>query len=90
MAKPIICSASTGQTDVIVEGETGRYVPVGDADRLRAAITELLDDPAEVRRLGQAARDWVVQTADLDVYVRGLAARVREHSGNDRPRLRSF
>jgi len=34
MGKPVICSRTRGQVDVIEEGVTGLYVPVGDAAAL--------------------------------------------------------
>ena len=51
---------------------TGVYVEVGDASQLRAAIDRLLESPHECARLGRAARRWVVDHADVDVYARGL------------------
>ncbi len=68
MERAVICTLTPGQTDTIVDGETGRYVPVGDVAALRRAIQELLDDDAEAQRLGRAARDWVVAHAELDRY----------------------
>ena len=69
MAKPIICTRTTGQTDVITDGVTGRYVPVGDVAALRAAVLELLEQPAVAAGLGAAARTWVVAHADILVYL---------------------
>ena len=51
MARALVCTRTSGQTDTIVEGETGRYVPPGDAGALRAAIEDLLADPDEAARL---------------------------------------
>lgn len=76
MARPIVCSATTGQTDVITDGVTGRYVPVGDAAAMRSTIQELLDDPVVAARLGDAAQEWVRAHAALDVYVDLLRRRV--------------
>ena len=45
MGKPIVCSLTSGQDDTIVDGETGLYVPPGDAGAMRAAIDRLLGDP---------------------------------------------
>jgi glycosyltransferase involved in cell wall biosynthesis len=72
MGKAVVCTRTRGQTDTIVDDVTGVYVPPGDASRLRAAIHELLDDPARATRLGQEARRWVTEHADVEVY----AARV--------------
>ena len=81
MARPIICSQTTGQTDVITDGLTGVYVPVADADALRSTIQRLLADANESLRLGTAAREWAVRYADIDVYVAAVRAVVERHSG---------
>jgi hypothetical protein len=41
MGKAVICSRVPGQTDVVVEGENGRYVPVGDPSALAAGQQEM-------------------------------------------------
>jgi glycosyltransferase involved in cell wall biosynthesis len=74
MSRPLVCTRTTGQTDTIVDGENGLYVPPGDVEALRAAVTRLLAHPAEADRLAAAARRWVVDHADIDVYVRLLRA----------------
>ena len=68
MAKAVICTRTAGQTDVIVEGQTGLYVPPGDADALRAAIVRLLADREEAERLGASGREWVRANADVATY----------------------
>ena len=78
MGKAVVCTRTTGQTDTIVHGETGLYVPPGDAGALRAAIRDLLDDPAAADRLGKAGQRWVLEHADIDVYAQRLAAVVTE------------
>ena len=56
---PVVTTEATGARDAVVDGVTGRVVPVGDAAALAAAIAELLDDPARARALGAAAQDRV-------------------------------
>jgi glycosyltransferase involved in cell wall biosynthesis len=74
MERAVVCTRTPGQTDTIVDGETGIYVPPGDPDALRSAIESLLDDEDEARRLGRAARAWAVEHAELDRYAEGIAA----------------
>lgn len=76
MGRAVVCSRTAGQTDIISDGVTGIYVPVGDVRSMRAAIEDLLEHPDRSRILGDNARQWVVQTADIEVYVRHLAGRV--------------
>jgi glycosyltransferase involved in cell wall biosynthesis len=74
MGKAVVCTRTTGQTDAIVDGETGVYVPPGDVRALRSAIEGLVDQPETATRLGEAGRRWVREHADIDVYCVRLAA----------------
>jgi glycosyltransferase involved in cell wall biosynthesis len=77
MGKAVICSRTPGQADVVVDGETGLYVPPGDVDALRTAIRALLDDPERANRMGAAGRQRVVNEMSLDRYTERLGALVR-------------
>ena len=79
MAKPLICTRTTGQTDTVADDQTGVYVPVGDPVAWRAAITDLLTDHDRADRLGSAARSWALAEADLGRYTIRLAERVDAH-----------
>ena len=87
MGKPVICSRTSGQTDVVVDGETGLYVPPGDAAALRAAIVALLDDPARAQRMGEAARRLAEERFEVRHYAhrlsRYLLNAVDEQGGED-------
>jgi glycosyltransferase involved in cell wall biosynthesis len=76
MGRALVCTRTPGQTDVVVEGETGLYVPPGDPDAFRAAITSLLADPERRRRMGAAGRALVESRMDLKHYVKRLRALV--------------
>ena len=77
MERAVICSRTPGQTDVIVDGETGVYVPPKNAVALRAAITSLLADPDAAARMGRRGRALVEQRLNLDAYVERLTVVVR-------------
>jgi glycosyltransferase involved in cell wall biosynthesis len=53
---PCIAYRYRGVPDVLADGVAGRLVPPGDTEALSLAIAELIDDGAERRRLGEAAR----------------------------------
>lgn len=76
MGKAVVCTRTPGQTDTLVDGEHGIYVPPGDVGAMRTAIARLLADPNEAARLGANGRRWVVEHADIDAYVQRLAALV--------------
>jgi glycosyltransferase involved in cell wall biosynthesis len=58
MGKCIVATRTFGQTDTIVDGVTGVYVPPSDPQALRSAISSLLAEPERVAavRAGHAAR----------------------------------
>jgi hypothetical protein len=68
MGKPVICSRTRGQVDVVQEGVTGLYVPVGDAAALRAAILSLWNDPQRARQMGRDARAYVEKYHTLEMF----------------------
>lgn len=77
MGKPVICSRTKGQVDVIREGVTGLFVPVGDPVALRNAILRLWNNPNEVERMGQAARKYIEQEQTLDGFVSSVKSVVQ-------------
>src|SRR6059058_6080853 len=56
MGKCVIATRTRGQTDTLVDGVNGIYVPPGDVPALRAAILRTLERPEETARIGAAAR----------------------------------
>ncbi len=73
MGRAVICSRTPGQTDVVIDGETGLYVPPGDPDALRAAIMQLVTHPDQAARMGQAGRRRIEQEMSLDHYTARLS-----------------
>jgi rhamnosyl/mannosyltransferase len=64
--KPMISSEiGTGTTYINVHGETGLVVPPSDHEALRAAMTQLWNDPQMARAMGQRAeaRYWQLFTS---------------------------
>lgn len=72
---PAIVTPVGGNTELIVDGECGLIVPVGDVPALAQAMEKLCDDPALRQRFGETARtriatrfrlqDTVIRTMDL-------------------------
>jgi glycosyltransferase involved in cell wall biosynthesis len=85
MGKPVICSRVPGQTDVVVEGENGRYVPPGDSSTLSSEIRQLLSRPQEAVRLGANGRNLVESQMNLDLYVQRLTGFLQEAIGEGSP-----
>lgn len=60
MGLPAVTTTATGARDSVVNGVTGLVVPVEDATALAGAITRLILDADECRRMGVAARARVL------------------------------
>ncbi len=56
---PVVGYVATGTVDAVLEGKTGRLVPVGNIDGLREAITAYVLDSKLRQRHGKAARERV-------------------------------
>ena len=74
MGKPVIATKIAGHSDYIVDGETGFYVPPGDADALRSRIRELLDSPALAAEMGRNARRLMEERYTLEAANRRILA----------------
>jgi glycosyltransferase involved in cell wall biosynthesis len=77
MGKCVIATRTHGQTDTIVDGVTGIYVPPSDPVALRNAIEQLLQDPQRAQAIGRAARNYMEEKAGLDRFVARIVAEVR-------------
>jgi L-malate glycosyltransferase len=53
---PVIATRSEGALEIIKENQTGRLIPINDADVLAESIIELLDNEMERKRLGEEAQ----------------------------------
>jgi glycosyltransferase involved in cell wall biosynthesis len=71
---PVITTLATGSRDAVVPEVTGLLIPPGYPEAISESVLQLLRDPRRCRRMGRAARAWV-----LDHYVndRVLGATVR-------------
>lgn len=72
MGKAVICSQTPGQTDVLIEGETGIYVTPGDPEALRAAIIHMINQPGLAQQMGRNGRQQIMQFFSLECYTKRL------------------
>ncbi len=82
--RPVVASAIFGIPEIVSEGRTGRLVPPGEVEPLRAVLAELVRDAEQRRRLGEAGRLRYEQEFTLErmaertyAVLRGEAARGR-------------
>nr|WP_246401228.1 glycosyltransferase family 4 protein [Jiangella mangrovi] len=76
--RAVIVSDVAVLAEVVQDGVTGRVSHQGDADDLRGVLEQLLDDPEQRRRLGSAAREWVVRERGRDAIGMAVEAAYTE------------
>jgi len=84
-ARPVVATAVGGNTEVVIDGQTGVLIPPADPGAIADAIGALLRDPDRAAGLGAAARDFVTRrfgararVAELEqLYEERLALRAR-------------
>ena len=70
---PCVATAVGGVPEVLGAGRCGLLVPAGDADALARALLDLAANPAERRRLGEAAWQRAAETYSLEGMARAYA-----------------
>jgi glycosyltransferase involved in cell wall biosynthesis len=71
---PVVSTPVSGVPLAVVDGETGRLVPEGDAEALGGALFALLSDPGQARSWGEAGRRKAVAELTWDA----VAGRYRD------------
>jgi L-malate glycosyltransferase len=57
--RPVVCTETGGNPEIVRDGENGFLVPVGDARSLAERLIRLLENGALARRMGEAGRRMV-------------------------------
>ena len=58
---PVVATPVGGIRETVVDGRTGRLVPLRDVEALAAAIVEVLDEPDAAHRMAETARARVLE-----------------------------
>jgi len=67
LRRPVISTFVAGIPELVVPGEHGWLVPAGDVEALASAMRACLDTaPEEITRMGEAARERVLERHDVD------------------------
>jgi glycosyltransferase involved in cell wall biosynthesis len=69
MERPIVVTDVGGNSEEVVDGQTGLVVPVGDVHALSDAIVKVLSDPPLARRLGELGRQRVLSMFTEEAHV---------------------
>ena len=87
---PVVSTGVDGIPEAVVDGVTGLLVPPRDPVALATALEQLLSDPAQRRRLGEAGRERVTAEFSLEQMVARISDVYLELAGllSELPRLR--
>ncbi|UXA12960.1 glycosyltransferase [Mycobacterium sp. SMC-8] len=77
-ARPAVCTAVGGVTEVVEDGTTGFLVPPKDPARLADRLVALLTNPLDARRMGRAGRRRVEAEFRLDRSVDAAQSAIEE------------
>lgn len=81
MARPVVATRLGGLPEVIADGETGLLVEAENSAALAAAVTSLLERPADAERMGRAARRRAQERFSLEGMADAYARLYREMAG---------
>jgi glycosyltransferase involved in cell wall biosynthesis len=59
--KPVVATNGGGVPEIVVHGETGLLVPMGDSAAMADAVCQLLADPPRARKMGDRGRQRVLE-----------------------------
>ena len=72
-ATPVVATSLGGLPELVRDGIEGRVVPPNDPQALARVLSELADDPATARRMGERARQRFTTEFSGEVHLAGLA-----------------
>jgi len=75
---PIVASRTGGIPEILLDGQNGYLVPVGDVDALAQAIIALLIDPATAQKFGRKGREIARSLFSIEKMVQGNVAVYRQ------------
>ena len=66
--KPIVATRSGGASEMIVEGETGFLIPIGDVEKGVEELSKLIENEAMRLEMGKAGRSRVLKEYSLKAF----------------------
>lgn len=72
VGKPVVATDGGSLREIVVPGETGLLVPMGDAAAMAQAFRELLVNPALARKMGEAGRRRVRERFTMTQTIHAL------------------
>jgi glycosyltransferase involved in cell wall biosynthesis len=72
--KPVVATNGGGVPEIVLDGQTGILVPMGDAPALAEAMCRVLADPVQAKAMGARARQRVIDHFTVEETARRVQA----------------
>ena len=83
LGRPVVTTFISGIPELVRSGIDGWLVPAADADALESALRACVEAPVDlIGRMGQAARDRVLERHDVDVEAAKLSKLLTQSMGH--------
>ncbi len=69
MERPVVALNVTGPSELVIDGETGFLVPVGQTEAIASAILRLIENPALREQMGEKAKERIIRNFPVEKYV---------------------
>lgn len=69
VSRPVVVTNVGGNSEVVIEGETGILIPPKDSEKMAQAIIKILQNPNLAKKMGEAGRKRVEDKFTLDRMV---------------------
>ncbi len=76
-ALPVVCSASGGITDLVIENETGFLIDETDTDSMSEKMCRLIEDKSLAMRMGEAGRKKILSDLSLENHLSKIATEIK-------------
>ncbi len=78
---PVVAWDNAGPAAIVVDGVSGRLLPLGDIDAFAGAVLELLGDPEQADRIGASAWESAVRSFSATAHTDVLEGALYEAAG---------
>jgi glycosyltransferase involved in cell wall biosynthesis len=76
MQRPVVATDVGGVHELVIDGETGRLVPVHNPHHIAGAIKEIANDPEMAKRMGERGRHRIRAGFSSDQSAKAIASRL--------------
>ena len=77
--KPVVATRSGGASEMVINGETGFLIPIGNVEEGKVALEQLIQDPDLREQLGESGRTRVLNTYSLEAFEQKIINHLWQH-----------